>query len=449
MNRWDVVVVGAGISGLLAARRLSAWGARVAVVEAQDRVGGRTLSAPLGRGTFDLGGQWIGPTQLRIQALAKELGVTTFPVHHQGEKVIEVGGRLRTYKSDIPSLSVWNLAELQLVLNRLKKMGERLDTARPWAAAEAESWDRTTVEQWKQAHLYGSGVKAMVDLLVQSVFSSEPAELSVLYFLAYARAGGDIEKLAKVEGGAQQDRFCGGAQQISLRMAQELGDAVHLSSPVTALVQEDQGIQVVTPSARFSADFAILALPPWMAGRIACEPVLPPQRVHLTSRMPMGATIKCLALYDRPFWREKGRSGEALSQSRSVVFTYDNTSHEGQPALVGFLTADRARCLALRPAEERKTAVLDDFALFFGEEARQPLLYEEKDWSQEPYLMGCPVGIGTPMTLTTSGEALRAPVGRIHFAGTETATEWTGFMDGAVQAGERVAEEVGMRLGRH
>ena len=445
----DVAVVGAGLAGLYAARCLRAKGRTVVVLEARDRVGGRTLSQSVGNAVFDLGGQWIGPTQDRVLALADELGVERFPTHDSGTKVIEIGGKRRTYTGDIPSLSVFNLIELQLAISKMNRLARTVDPASPHSAKSAREWDAHTVESFKRRVLKTAGAKGMLDVLVRSVFSSEPSDLSLLFFLAYVSSAGGVESLAQVKDGAQQWRFVGGAQQLSVRMADELGEAVRLNAPVSRIAQHETGVGVEFAGGEVSAGAVIVAIPPVLSRAIAYSPDLPVQRDQLCQRMPMGTTIKCLLTYETSFWREEGFSGEALSDGDPVVLVYDNTDAAGaQPCLVAFITGDAARRWGDRAEPERRAAVLDHVARLLGKAAGTPTQYLEQHWNRERWSGGCPIGVGVPGALTGSPEGLRAPFGRVFWAGTETATRWWGFMDGAIQSGDRAADEALACLGR-
>ncbi len=443
----DVVVVGAGLSGLAAARALTAGGARAIVVEARDRVGGRTVSEPVGKGVFDLGGQWIGPHQRRLHALVRELGLPLFPTWDRGAKVLQLDGHRSTYTGNIPALSPLALVQMQLALSLTNRASARVSAYRPWAMPDAARLDAITVEQWRRRFMRSRSVRAVMDVAVRTVFGAEASEISLLYFLAYANAGGGLMRLVDIENGAQQDRFVDGAQSVSVRVAAALGERVVLSAPVRALAQDADGVTVQTDAGRFRARCAIVAVPPALAGRIAYTPAMPAQRDALTQRFPMGATIKCLALYERAFWRERGLSGEGITNVGPVAVAFDNTSHDGtQPALLGFVVGRAAHEWGARPASERRAAVLASYVRMFGAEAAEPTHYVEKDWSQEPWSGGCPVGVMPTGALSQFGPALRQPVGRIHWASTETAVEWTGYLEGAIESGERAASEVLQRL---
>lgn len=443
MGAPSVIVVGAGLAGLSTARILHRQGIEVTVLEASDRVGGRTSSTPFGKATIDLGGQWIGPGQKRMEALVRELGIRTFPTYDQGRKVLVVGGRRTTYKGTIPSLLPHKLALLQMTLWRVDWMAKSVPPHDPWSAPNAALWDSMTLETWKRSAVPSAEVRGIFDAAIRVVFGSEAGELSLLHFLYYVRQAGGLMALVEVKGGLQETRLVGGAQSVSNALAAALPDGVRLGSPARRIVQTEAGVVVHTDSATFSADRVVVSVPPALAARIAFEPGLPPARDELMQRFPMGATLKCHALYDRPFWRDAGLSGEAVLTEGPISVVFDNTSHDGaQPALVAFVVGKAARELGRLPEPERKARVLDVLTLCFGPEAASPAHYVDKDWSADPWARGCPTGIAVPGALTTFGTALRAPVGHIFWAGTETAREYTGYMEGALESAERAAAEV-------
>jgi len=443
MKNVDVVVVGAGIAGLATARQLEARGLEVTVLEARERVGGRTLSEVCGRGTFDLGGQWIAPAQRRLHALAEELGLTIFPTYHEGAKILELGSRRRTYRSTIPALSVLKLLELQRTIGRFERMSRAIDPAAPWTSPRAAELDGITLEAWMRRHVHSRDVRQMFDLAVRSVLSIEASEISLLHLLAYAGSAGGLLQLIEVDGGAQEGRFVEGAQTLSLRLRERLRGDVQLARPARRIEVADGHVRVCGEWGSLRASQVVLALPPHLCDRIECTPGLPLARDQIQLHAPIGATIKALFLYRTPFWREQGRSGESLSTRAPFCFTYDNTSHEGaQAALVAFVTGDMARRWGDRPAAQRQAAMVDALVRIFGPQAGDVEAIVEKNWGVDPWARGCPAAFLSPGVLTTCGPALRAAVGPVHFAGTETAREWNGYLEGALESAERVCAEI-------
>ncbi|HMP00884.1 MAG TPA: FAD-dependent oxidoreductase [Gemmatales bacterium] len=440
----DVIIVGAGIAGLAAARQLVDQGRSVMVLEAQERVGGRLLSTQVAGARLDLGGQWLGPRQPRLARLAQELGVATYPQHHAGIKLLSWQGRIRRFRGEVPWLSPLALFELWRLERRLNRMQTLVPPDAPWEAPHAAEWDGQSLETWKRKQLWSKGSRLFVDLVTRAVITSEPCDVSLLYFLTYLRSGTGLRHLISIPDGAQESRFQGGAQQLAERLADQLGDRVKLRSPVRAVRQSLSTSEVVTDAGeRWLARRVIVALPPLLAGRIYYDPALPVRREQLTARMPMGSVIKYVAAFARPFWREAGLSGEAFCDAGPATTTFDDSDPgSGQAALVGFSDGAAARHWGEWGPNERRQAVLGEWVRLFGREAAQPLDFVEKNWCADSWSRGCYAGVAGPGVLTAWGPALREPCGRVHWAGTETATEWLGYIEGALQSAERVVTEV-------
>jgi monoamine oxidase len=438
----DVVVVGAGLAGLSAARRLVDAGVEVVVLEARDRMGGRTLNHPIGDGkVVEVGGQWVGPGQDRVLALINELDLDKFDTYTEGRNLFEHRGRLSTYRGAIPHVNPLALIDLQLALGRLERMARKVDAERPWLAPAAAVWDSQTVASWTRTNMRTRLGRSLIGLACEAVWAADAADVSLLHCLAYASAGGGIQPLISTEGGAQQSRIVGGSQQIAIRLAERLGEVVITSEPVWE-IEHGEGVSVRGRTVAVKASRAIVAMSPALAGRLRYAPALPASRDQLTQRMPNGSVIKCMAIYERPFWRDEGLSGQVTSDRGPVKVVFDNSPPDGSPGvLLGFLEGNQARAAGRLPLEQRRGAVIDCFVRFFGERAAQPLDYVEKDWSADEWTRGCYGPFAPPNTWSVFGTALREPVGPIHWAGAETATVWMGYMDGAIRSGERTAEE--------
>jgi monoamine oxidase len=445
----DVVVVGAGLAGLVAARDLVAAGAEVVVLEARDRVGGRTLTLPAADGTpIDHGGQWIGPTQDRIAAVAASVGVTTYPSWDRGLRVEFRDGRAHRFDGQLPASDPGTAVAMGMAVRELEAMAATVPPEAPWDADQALAWDSQTVESWLQARVAAEGARTWLRTAVRSTLAAEAGELSLLHALFFIRSAGSFAHLVETAGGAQERRFHQGAQTVSVRLAEALGERVVLGAPA-AVVRHDRGGVVVEADGRaVAAERAILAIPPALAGRLSYRPALPGWRSQLTQRVPMGSVVKVHALYDEPFWRRDGLSGLVVSYDGPVEVVYDNSPESGSPGvLVGFIEGWHARAWGRLDQAERRAAVLACLVGFFGEAAGRPQELLERSWADEEYSGGCFAGYFPPGVWTSYGRALREPVGRLHWAGTETATVWNSYMDGAVRSGERAAAEVLAALG--
>ncbi|WP_426574096.1 flavin monoamine oxidase family protein [Aquihabitans sp. McL0605] len=448
MSSTPVIVVGAGLAGLAAARRLAADGHEVVVLEARDRVGGRTEGGATSDGApLELGGQWVGPTQNRMYELIEELGLETFPTYNDGELVIRLGGkqsRMGSQRGAVPKLNPFALADLAQGLARFTKLSSKISLDEPWASAGARKLDGQTFETWIQRNLRTTTGRAYFRIACEAVFSAESTDLSALHALFYSHSGSDLETLLSVDRGAQQDRIVGGSVRISEAMASHLGDRVRLGAAVRRIDHDDHGVRVLLRSGEVvDGSHVIVALPPTLAGRLEYGPALPSWRDQLTQRLPAGSVIKLYAVYPEPFWRADGLNGQAASDEGPVKVTFDNTPPAGTPGvLVGFMEANDGRVWARRTVEERRAAAVECFVRYFGPQAADPLEYHERDWMAEEFSRGCYGAHFTPGVWTAYGEALRAPVGRIHWAGAECSPVWNGYMEGAVRSGESTAADI-------
>ncbi|MGZ4802791.1 MAG: flavin monoamine oxidase family protein, partial [Acidimicrobiia bacterium] len=310
----DVVVVGAGLAGLSAARALVAQGRTVVVLEARDRVGGRVHGQTLSDGetVVEVGGQWIGPGQHRMIRLSAELGLETFPTYNEGENLLRFGSTQARYRGAIPRISPLTLADMAQAQTRLDRLARNVPLETPWTARRADGWDSMTFESWITRTARTEKARSLLRLYSEAVFAAEPKDLSLLHVLFYTHSGGGVDALAGVKDGAQQDRYVGGSQRVPIRMAETLGDdVVRLNAPVRRIEQRGAVVTVLADGVLVSAGHVIVAIPPVLSGRIDYDPPLPGYRDQLTQRVPAGSVIKCNVVYDTPFWRADGLTGQA------------------------------------------------------------------------------------------------------------------------------------------
>jgi monoamine oxidase len=443
----DVIVIGAGIAGLITADRLVAAGRRVRVLEARDRVGGRTLTVPVPgyEGlSVDQGGQWVGPSQDRLYRELARFGLAVHPQSTGGSALVLFRGKARRYTGRIPKLDPLTLLDVGQAQLRFDRLARTVDRNEPWRTPRAQGLDGQTFESWLRRTCWTERGRDFFRVATEAVFATVPANLSLLHVLFYAASGGSLDNLITTVGGAQQDRVRGGMGQLAQRLAAQLGnEVVCLGQPVRGVAQDDHGVRVVTDAGEHAAARVVVAVPPTLAGRIAYTPKLPARRDQLTQRAPHGGVIKCHAVYAEPFWRADGLSGEAASDQGPVKVVFDASPPDGGPGiLLAFVEGPESLRLGLLPAEERRRQVLGSLARFVGPRALEPVAFLERDWNGEEWTRGCYGAHLPPGAWTQVGRALREPVGRIHWAGTETAVRWCGYIDGAISSGERAAQEV-------
>jgi monoamine oxidase len=458
----DVLIVGAGLSGLVAARRLQAEGLAVRVLEARERVGGRMVSATTANGSVvDLGGQWGGVSHHRFEALLNELGIGRFPSHYDGKGVFHWRGRrleaplaqhfadsLLFFEPQALGLTPAELAATGALQRAFAALVAEVDPRQPWRTPEAERLDRLTVAQWAAAHTSLAVAQLPLAWLCRLGGSGgfEPWEASILH-LAWTQAvapQAETPEAWLVRGGAGAV-----AQRLAAELQAQAPGSLQLGRAVHSIAQDSQGVTVVDGAGQaHRARAAIVAVPPPQRLAIQFDPPLPAAHRTLLQRSPMGAMTKILATYARPFWRDRGLNGLGLGDRPALELTADSGPPEGHPAvLASFLAGERALILGALPAEQRRRIILDDLAAYWGPEAATPLELVEQSWNAEPFSGGAFTSFLTPGSWTSharlaadpQGGPAPADHGRVLWAGTEVSPRWPGYFEGAIEAGERAA----------
>lgn len=440
----EIVIIGAGYAGIAAAKRLQQAGKPFIVLEARDRIGGRTLSEKLECGaTIDLGAQWIGPTQTHMWDWVRETKTETFDTYDTGKNILSWKKKISTYKGTIPKIDPISLIDLGIAIEKINRLCKQIPLDQPWSHPKAKVYDSMTLQTWIDKNMFTQKAKHLFSIGVDTVFAAEASEISLLHALFYCHSGDNMEALISIPKGAQQTLLKGGTQTLLQKIAQPFRENIYLNNPVYEIRQSADGVQVITKDRIVHAKKCIITIPPALQAGIRFDPILPQRRAQLIQRVPMGAAMKCFCIYKKPFWRKQGFSGQIVSDTMPVKVTFDCTDKDDDfGVLLTFVEAHNARDFIELPANERKQQILDGLVPYFGEEARNIIAYTDKCWTEEEWSRGCYAGNMPPGVLTQFGKTLREPVQHIHWAGTETAMRWNGYMDGAIESGFRSAEEL-------
>lgn len=353
-------------------------------------------------------------------------------------------GKITRFTGIVPKMPILSLLELGLLQRRWDREMKTLPADAPWKAPRAEEWDGQTLESWIVTNIRTKAAREFARLVPRGAWAAEARQVSYLWFLDALRNAGGLDYLMTVKGGSLDAKFKGGMQQIAQRMADEMGERVVLGAPVEKIVQDSKGTRVITAKGEFTARFVIVAVPPGPASRMQFEPHLPASRDGLQQRMPAGAIIKVIVSYAAPFWRALGFSGQVATSDDTLGIVMDDARETGPATLLCFIEGAHAVEYSARGKDERKRAVIASLVKFFGAKAADFIAYEDNDWLTEPYIHGYVCHM-PPGVMTRYGHALREPCGRIHWASTETATQWAGYIEGGLLSGIRAAREVAAR----
>lgn len=442
----DVVVVGAGFAGLATANRLLDSGVDVIVVEAADRVGGRTDTVWHGDRWLELGGHWAGPGQTELLSLADSLGIATFGTPTIGRDLVLSDGAPTNAEEDLVREGMWE------VIERIDVLTTSISHDEPWTDENAAALDRTPLSEWLASEVDDEQVRHGVGRLLSELACVATSEQSMLTVLHMAATSGSLSAALGIEGGAQETRFVGGMHSVARALADRLGDRLHLSTPVDSIEWSDQCGRVRTKTGSFDGDRVVVAMAPSTAGSIRLDPHTA-LRDGLAEAMPLGAVIKVQLVFAEPFWRDLDYSGLVLDNRGPFAFTADNSPPtDDVGCLVSFISAERVatwgdRALGATAPGQRQAAFLDHVRAAFGSTIPTPIDYVDRDWTTVPWVRGGYSGVMRPGHWLDAGPRVGLPVGAIHWACAELGHEWNGYVEGAIRSGYATAEEVLKTLG--
>nr|KGA07935.1 MAG: hypothetical protein GM42_0390 [actinobacterium acMicro-1] len=442
---YDVAIVGGGISGMAAADRLVAAGRSVVVLEANNRIGGRTWSSTdEPGGPVDFGGMYIGETHSHLLELGRSLGLETTSAVAQGTDVYLVGGERILAPDGVFPLQVEYAEEFRSSFKRLDEVARAVGWREPWASPDSEHLDSITVAEWIESNVTHASVKLLHHHAVNSVLGASASEVSMLYWAYYIDQCEGIESLLAARGGAQNEWWVGGTAQISELIAAKLGSGVRTDFPVSS-IDTSKGVVILKSDSNeeVRATEVIIAMSPANAHRIRFSPQLPEPRAQLQMRSPMARMVKIVLRFEKAFWRTNGLSGVIMNSDEHALLMFPGTKPtDSAETLIAFIGGEYRDEWAKPNPETRKANILAFLERAFDAKPGPLVYYSETDWTLQPWAQGGPVTFMPPGVMSQAGASLRDPIGPIHFAGTEASHMWSGYLEGGVRAGQSAAEAV-------
>lgn len=439
----DTIIIGGGFSGIAAARILHKTNKSFIVLEARERLGGRVYTKRFENGQYlDFGGQWIGPTQDRMYALCKEYGVDYYETYNQGYNILDFKGKVKKYKGLIPKIDIISLINLDWILRKMERMAKSVSSANPWTHPKALEYDRILLSDFIQKNCLTRVSHKVITYGLETVFACELHTISLLHALFYIKSGHNLNSLISIRDGAQQHRIVGGMQTLIEKIAVEFQSRILFNHPVESISQDQNIVKVAGAGFEFEAKNVIIAIPPPLAAEIEFSPKLTSQKAQLIRQISMGKVGKCFMVYEKPFWRNKNFSGQALADENSPFQTlFDSSPKNGEYGVIlGFTIAERAGEFFKKTIDQRKQAMLQRLVDYFGEEANNPTAYHDYTMTDETWSRGCYAGLYPVGGWMNYRNAYSSTEGRIFWAGTEASDTWFGYIEGAVRAGEKAAQ---------
>ncbi len=445
-TRVDVAVVGGGFAGLYAAEQLRRANRKVVILEANDRTGGRILNLPVAKGFSNVtegGGEWVNPKMPHVKKLLKRFNLRLYQNYDKGRSTLIIDGKVSRYSGTVPDIPQQAKKELLQGFFRLSRMASSIPVDAPWTAKNALEWDSQTAQTWIEDNMTVPLARDFAEQAIGGAGAWGTRDMSLLFYLFVAAANGGPLELVTLNQGALSNRVVGGSEQLAIGLTKVLRNIIELNTPVTMIEHGGKSVRLTTPKGRWVADHVVVALSPTMTQQILFEPELPVDRNLSVQRTGNGAAIKAFPIYKKPFWRDKGLNGIIQSNLYLPFISFDNSPPKGDVGvLLALIENENARRLGAMSRHDRKATILDGFAKAFGPEARNPIGYVEHDWSSQPWIRGGAASYFSPGLLTDYRYLFNKRIGRIHFAGTETATNYWGTMEGALASGDRAAQEV-------
>lgn len=432
------IVVGAGLAGLTAACDLAAAGVDTLVLEARDRVGGRTHGIEVAPGSWvDAGAAYLGDRHTELHTMLARLGLKTTPTTMTGDSRFAIGSEDAIRPGRFPPLNAVALGEMFDLLDELTST-VRVDA--PWLTPQADRLDSITAAQWAELNLSHPDARTFFPLFLGEMMAADPASISVLHLAFYLCSGGGVRYLNAFEGGAQQDRIEGGAHQMCQRLAAALGERTRLREPVEAIHQDRHRASVHTPTGTYRCDEVVVAVPPLLADGIDFRP--PPPVRRSSQRTGAGCAVKVHLIYPAPLWRRHGLSGWSVNSRGPLLSTVDDSPPgDDVGVLTGFVTGREARRFSSLPLPAQRAEVIEQAARLFPQ-LPPPTSVHVTDWVSADYSRGCYAALFGPGDWVRLGPHLTCAHQRVHWAGTETSTEYFGLLEGAIRSGHRVAKDI-------
>ncbi|MEU0298723.1 flavin monoamine oxidase family protein [Streptomyces sp. NPDC006175] len=438
----EVVVVGAGLAGLTAADQLAQAGYDVIVVEGRDRIGGRIHTVEVAGVAVDAGATWVAPHHEAVRDLARRFDCEFVPQFHQGKGVMSFGGKRKIESAT--AMAPWGMLDITRILNDLQKMVDDLPVSYPWEHPRAAHLDSMSLGEWLTSKHALKDTRKFLTMFSLVQWGAPVSDVSLFNALRYIKNLGGIEFMLTVEGGDQQDRVLGTTHKLVSRLADTLENSLLVGSPVERITTLKDRLTVETGKDTIEARYVIVTASPTHRSTIEFTPALPQRHYGLSRSWRLGALSKAFVAYDRPFWRDEGLSGEGMSDDETVFLTFDVSPDADGPGIL--MVFCDARGFDAYDEAERRSRVMKHLIHLYGEPARRAIDYTDFSWGNDSFAPGGPNPAVGPKAWTTFGPFLREPVGRIHWAGSETADETSGSMNGAILSGRRAATEVADRL---